>query len=324
MSHGSLVMLRSNEITELLRRSAAEARVELEAEGSAAVRSSCDVVYVLFLEPREGGEPTSLSVFEWLTDAAIKRFSPKPTMSHCELALPPIPDSAGGCVHFATYVGQHAGWQNVSSKDEGIEFYLVRNGSRWRALPVFGPDAVNAVRSACEANVDAPYSLAQYPTSTWLMRGMAWMWGDQPKQSGHCATITARVLKAAGVGGLTHPSAWYSPGSLYHALHAGVGEPLEASERAGWRSVTPEACAEAINTLLLKRMSYNTVRALGDAACIDAIRTLTLQVCAASEQHDAAESCRAQRRLAKALLRWMILREDTAAPVAPSTPVGFP
>ena len=93
---------------------------------------------------------------------------------------------------------------------------------------------------------------------------------------------------------------------------------------AGWRSVTPEACAEAIKTLLLKSMSYNTVRALGDAACIDAIRTLTLQVCAASEQHDAVEACRAQKRLAKALLRWMILREDTTAPVAPSKPEGFP
>jgi len=322
MSHGSVpALLRNDEITALLRRNAAEARYEAtddSATGSAAVRSSCDVAYVLFLEPREGEEPASAAMFERLTDVAIKRFSPTPTISHCELALPPIPDSAGGRVHFATYVGHNANWQNLQNHEEGIDFYLISNGSRWRAVPVFGADAVNAVRAHCEANVDAPYSLAQYPTSTWLMRGMAWMWGDRAKQSGHCATITARVLKASGVGdGLAHPSAWYSPGSLYHALHAGVGEPLEASERAGWRSVAPEACAAAIDTLLLKPMSYDTVRALGDAACIDAVRALTLQVCAASEHQDAAESRRAQKRLGTALLRWMLLREDAEAPVAP-------
>ena len=312
------VLLRNDEITALLRRNAVEATDEPDCGGSAAVRPSCDVAYVLFLEPREDGEPVSAGVFERLTDAAIKRFSPTPAISHCELALPPIPDSAAGHVHFATYVGHHAGWQNLQNHEEGIDFYLISNGSRWRALPVFGPGAVDAMRAACEANVDAPYSLAQYPTSTWLGRGLAWLWDDRPRHSGHCATITARVLKAAGVGAaaLEHPSAWYSPGSLYHALHAAVGEPLEATERAGWRTVEPRACAEAIDTLLLKPMSYDTVRTLGDAACIDAVRALTLQVCAASDQHDPAEARRAQKRLGTALLRWMLLREDGLAAAA--------
>ena len=100
------------------------------------------------------------------------------------------------------------------------------------------------------------------------------------------------------------------------ALHAAVGEPLEATERAGWRTVEPRACAEAIDTLLLKPMSYDTVRTLGDAACIDAVRALTLRVCAASDQHDPAEARRAQKRLGTALLRWMLLREDGLAAAA--------
>jgi hypothetical protein len=309
-------MMRNDEITAVLRRIAVSETDENARGDSAADRASCDVVYVLFLEPRENGEPVSTSIFERLTDAAIKRFSPTPTISHCEIALPPIPDSASGHVNFATYVGHHAGWQNVQSKAEGVDFYLINNGSRWRALPVFGRDITNAVRSACEANVGAPYSLAQYPTSTWLGRGLAWLWDDRPRHGGHCATITARVLKAAGVStaALEHPSAWYSPGSLYHALHATVGGPLEASEHGGLRTVDPQTCAEAIETLLLKPLSYAAVRALGDAACIDAVRTLTAQVCAASERCDPAEGRRAQKRLGTALLRWMLLREDGLAP----------
>ena len=326
------VQFRNDEITALLRRQAAEPTPpDAPAhEGSAAVRSTCDVAYALFLEPREESD-TRASVFEWLTEAVIKRFSPAPVMAHTELLLPPIPDSGGGLTHFATYVGRGgADWQNRhADKEDGIAFYLIANGARWRAVPVFGANAVEAVRVAAQANVGAPYSLGMYPTSAWPMRGMAWMWGDKPMHKGHCATLTARVLKAAGVGSaLELPSAWYSPSSLYTALHETVGAPLEASERSGLTSVEPDECARTIDALLSTQegLSYSTVRTLGDAACIDAVRALTLQVCAAAESRDEAVSRAAQKRLASALLRWVLLRDDgtvgtVAAPPGPSDAV---
>ena len=307
------VLFRNDEITSLLRRQAVEPPGEA-ADGACAVRSSCDVSFVLFLEPRDDGDARpGIGFLEQITDAAIKQFSPSPVLAHAELLLPPIPDSKDGRTHFATYYGHRANWQNRTSqaKEEGVAFYLVENGSRWRALPVFGPNAVEALRASAEANVDSPYSLGMYPTSAWGLRSLAWLWGDKAKHKGHCATLTSRVLKQAGLGAsLEQSSAWYSPGTLYTALYGSVGAPLEASERSGLTSVSPDECTRTIDTLLLKPLSYQTVRALGDASCIDAVRALTLKVCATAEQQDPAASRVAQKQLASALLRWVLLRED--------------
>lgn len=316
MSHGSApVLFRNDEITALLRRQAAEWPESDATSGASGVRSSCDVAFALFLEPRD--EPSAnAGMLERLTDAAIKHFSPSPVLAHCELVLPPIPDSDSGRTHFATYVGHTAGWQNrqAEQKEDGISFYLIENGSRWRALPVFGTNAVAAVREAAEANVDAPYSLGMYPTSAWGLRRLAWLWGDKPKHMGHCATLTSRVLKAAGLGAaLEHSSAWYSPGTLYSALLGAVGAPLEASERHGLTSVNATECKQTIDTLLLQPLSYSTVRTLGDSACIDAVRALTLRVCATAESGSDTEMREAQKELANAVLRWALLREDRVA-----------
>ena len=143
------MQFRSDEITALLRTQDAHQAGDV-TEGSAAFRQSCDVSYVLFLEPREEPDPAWTAI-EWIFDAVIKRFSPPPTLSHCELIAPPIPSSNGGRVHFATYLGRGgADWQNQNNKDEGISFYLIENGSRWRALPVFGPNAAEQVREAAQ------------------------------------------------------------------------------------------------------------------------------------------------------------------------------
>ena len=160
------VNLRNDEITALLRTHEPEPGDEGATEGSAALNKGCDVSYVLFLEPREEPDPT-WTALEWVADAVIKRFSPPPTISHCELVAPPIPSSSGGRVHFATYLSRAgADWQNKDEgKDEGISFYLIDNGSRWRALPVFGPDAAAQVRAAAQNNLHSPYSISMYLTS---------------------------------------------------------------------------------------------------------------------------------------------------------------
>jgi len=318
-------VFRNDEITALLRAKASQGE-DGEFDGSAALKTSCDVSYAIFLEPCEGTD-ASLSTVEWLVDEAIRKFSPSPVLAHCELVTPPIPNSSGGRVHFATYMGRGgADWQNMSSKDDGIAFYLIENGSRWRAVPVFGPNAAQKVREAAQSNLHAPYSLSMYPTSAKPFRTLSALWSDSPGHMGHCATITARVLKAAGIGsGLHHCSAWYSPSSLYNDLVQTVAAPLADGERQTLTSVTPTTCAQTIDTLLHAPMSYATVRNLGDTACIDAVRALTLKVCASAEAGDDVASRIAQKQLGTALLRWVLLREDemqAAAAAAAATGCG--
>lgn len=312
-------VFRNDEITALLRAKAFQGDDEVEG-GSAALKTSCDVSYAIFLEPRESADP-NWGVGEWLADEAIRRFSPDPVLAHCELVAPPIPNSSGGRVHFATYMGRAgADWQNMRSKDDGISFYLIENGSRWRALPIFGPNAAQKVREAAQSNLHSPYSIGMYVTSARPMRALSGMWSDEPGHMGHCATITSRVLKEAGIGtGLHHCSAWYSPSSLYNDLSTSVGSQLAEGERDALTSVTPTKCTQTIETLLHAPMSYATVRELGDTACVDAVRALTLKVCAAAESGDPVASRIAQKQLGTALLRWVLLREDemeTAAAAA--------
>lgn len=303
-------VFRNDEITALLRAKAADP-VNGELEGSSAVKPTCDVSYAIFLEPRDDADP-KWSTVEWLADVAIRKFSPSPVLAHCELVTPPIPDSAGGRVHFATYLGRGgADWQNMRSKEDGISFYLIENGFRWRAVPVFGPNAAQTVRDAAQSNLHAPYSVSMYATSAPPLRNLAWLWKDQAGHMGHCAVITARVLKQAGIGGmLSRPSAWYSPSSLYGDLVAAMSRPIGEDERRQLTSVTPEECERTIETLLRAPMSYATVRALGDAACIDAVRALTLRVLSTANAGDATASRIAQKQLGSALLRWCLLRDD--------------
>lgn len=285
---------------------------------TSSVRRSCDVGYVLFLEPADEDDPR-WSWPEWIADRAIKAFSPTPTMAHVELIVPPIPDSGGGKVHFATYLGAAgANWQNKSdARAEGIEFYLVTNGAKWRCLPVFAPAVADTLRAACDSNLHAPYSIGMYPTSARPLRKLAWMWADDPKHKGHCATITTRVLKEAGAGyALPNSSAWYCPSSLYTALSSTLSSRLDEREREGLGTVEPETCQQTIESLLRGPLSYKSVRDLGDAKCVDAVRALTLRVVSTADNMDenpmAART--AQKELASAVLRWVLLRSDPSCP----------
>lgn len=318
------LMFLSNEITALLRRGAADpaatdrsASDDLSDETTVSSQRTCDVCYVLFLEAGDQDDPT-WGWGEWAIDRAIRIFSPTPTIAHVELLVPPIPDSAGGKVHFATYLGASgANWQNNpdDKTDEGVDYYLVANGVNWRCLPVFASDISNSIRVACDANIHSPYSLSMYPTSAQPLRKLAWIWRDEPKHMGHCATITSRVLKEAGAGyALPHSSAWYSPGSLYHAINASLSTRLDKRERSSLNTVEPEVCSETIEALLRGPLSYQVVRGLGDAKCVDAIRALTMRVVAAAEksEEDPVGARVAQKELASALLRWALLRVDAA------------
>lgn len=302
--------LQSAEIAAVLR--------QQRAKGTAleAVSTQCDVVYVLFLEPHDdtGSEP-AYSV-EAMTEVAIRTFSPRPTLVHCELLVPPIPSSDGGKTSFATYIGRRADWQNRRSGagDDGIGYYLVDNGSRWRAVPVFAHDVARAARANGDANVGAPYSVGRYATSARPLRQFAWLLGDAPGDPGHCATLAARVLKESGASHvLPKASAWYCPSSLYNALSADLPSRLSASEHERMASTNESDCAATVEALTVKSLSVETVRQLGDAKCIDAVRELTLRACSAVGE--AAAKRLVQKQLAQVLLRWTLLREEK--PYAP-------
>lgn len=294
--------LQNSEIAAVLR--------QQRAEGSGVASTTCDVVYAMFLEPHNGvGEPACESAVEMATELVIRTFSPVPTLIHCELLVPPIPSSDGGKTNFATYIGRRADWQNKRGSDDGVGYYLVENGSRWRAVPVFSPDAARATRISADTNVGAPYSVSRYVTSARPMRRFAWMLRDQPGDPGHCATLAARILKGAGVSHvLTKSSAWYCPSSLYNALSADMRVRLSESETERMTSATPHECAATIAALTVQPLSVQTVRSLGDAKCIDAVRTLTMRVCSTS--NDPTTERLVQKQLAQVLLRWTLLREE--------------
>lgn len=299
--------LQSAEIAAVLRQQRAEGS-ELETAST-----HCDVVYALFLEPHDSSENESALSVEAMTEYVIRTFSPKPTLIHCELLVPPIPSSGGGKTSFATYIGRRADWQNKrgAGGDDGIGYYLVENGSRWRAVPVFAHDVARAARASGDANIGAPYSIGRYVTSARPLRRFAWMLGDKAGDPGHCATLAARVLKGSGASHvLPKASAWYCPSTLYNALSADLPSRLSASEHERMAFTNQSDCAATVEALTVKPLSVDTVRQLGDAKCIDAVRALTLRAC--DSAGDATAERLVQKQLAQVLLRWTLLREEQA------------
>ena len=279
----------------------------------------CDVAYVLFLEPMDENDARTSGAMDRFITSAIRAFTPDPTLVHCEVLLPPIPNSSGRRTHFATYMGQEAAWQSRDpATDDGIAFYLIDNATKWRAVPIFGSNAVESLRLACQSNVNAPYSMSRYLTSVPPLRGMARMLSDQPGSTGHCATIVARVLSQAHVGAsLQHASAWYSPGTLYQELWNCLGDTqcLPAmSTKPIQSALLTKTKMSPVEALLDVPVSFEHVRALGESVCTQAIEELTrrvVQARVANGGHGRDEASRvAQKDLARGLLRWTLLRGD--------------
>ena len=137
------------------------------------------------------------------------------------------------------------------------------------------------------------------------------MLGDKAGDPGHCATLAARVLKGSGASHvLPKASAWYCPSTLYNALSADLPSRLSASEHERMASTKQSDCAATVEALTVKPLSVDTVRQLGDAKCIDAVRALTLRAC--NSAGDATAERLVQKQLAQVLLRWTLLREEKA------------
>lgn len=267
-----------------------------------------DAAYLLFLEPPEEEVNRSHTLSQRLLDCAIQTFQPPPTMMHVEILLPPS-QSEEHLLHFATYIGAKSGWQ--LGHKENVGYYLRgENAGRWRAVPVFASDAVVRIRRECELERGVPYSLARYVSSVYPFRALASALSEERRAPAHCATLTARVLKnALGYGAPVPQSAnWYGPASLYSAASAHA-----AAVSAAWPIQTPEPeTAKHVEQLLRSPETPETVAAVGDAGCADAVRSLTMRVCSELQGGDSVSNAVAQRQLAMALLRWTVLRAPQA------------
>ena len=268
-----------------------------------------DIGFVLFLEPSNEDSPYT-SFGEKVMDFVIRSFSQKPTILHTELLMPNLSEehALAKKASFATYLGSHADYQNdQSNESSNVDFYMIKNGMRWRAIPVFQKNVVKSMRQSCDANVGAPYSIAMYPTSSHYFRRLSWIWKDGPKSKGHCATLVARVLRDVGLPAVKHRSAWYSPSSLYACMRDSLSSVSEETIRP-LRPCDAEAADAAVEKVLRGPLSGKHFREVGIEGCASAIRQLTLNVCEGALRNDTFEErVFAEKELANALLRYVLV-----------------
>ena len=267
---------------------------------------TCDVSYLLFLEPAQQTDP-NMSTLESCIDTAIRIFQPVPTMAHCEVLIPPVPQHESVRTQFATYIGKHSGWQ--TDKTDGYNYYLMHNMGRWRAVPVFATNIAQTLRHECDQELGVSYSLARYITSAKPMRFFAWALPDYRRSPAHCATLAARVLRKTVPDTLLHSAAWYGPSSLYLELCEAAKEQATRMGVAG-SPTPPQHTISSIECLLRGQMTRDNIESLGDDNCMDATRALTLRVCSDLVQGDVSAQRISQKQLASALLRWVLLRPE--------------
>lgn len=302
---GVMSSLKTTEISSFLKSRTRQSSVSAPVESP-----SCDVVYAIFLESRAEPDP-AWGAAERLLHNAVKLFQPAPGLAHCELVIPPIPQDEGLRSQFSTYLGAQSAWQNERYENE--RFYLIENANHWRAVPVFSENLAAKVRCECDAELGVKYSLLRYVSALPPFRYLSGLMSDTRRAPAHCATLTARVLKNALVGDDTapvHSSAYYGPTTLYHELNSNAhyrGASIGASSRADMTFETQMV----VEKLLRGVMSHKTVSDVGDEGCMSAVRALTMRVCNTLAKGDATSQKLAQQQLATALLRWVVLRQES-------------
>lgn len=262
-----------------------------------------DLIFVLFLTPVDPAPSWTLG--QRLIDFAIRVFQPAPIMAHVEIFIPPSKDSVHSKCHFATYIGRTANW--CDDDDSKSDFYFREKTNKWRAVPIARAAAGRLVREEASLHCQTSYSILKYPFSAAPLRAFAGIFSDDYLASGHCATITARVLKRA-LRVLVHPSGWYSPSTLLIETSSGAIAKNTHSflvDRLHAKSIIEnENILSAIDTLT--RGSDDAVRSLSHSQCSSAVRQLATGVASRFDTDDEVGACIAQTQLATALLRWSI------------------
>jgi hypothetical protein len=201
-------------------------------------------VYVLGLKPEGRGRHQAPGWRAVLTDYAVRVFQPgSPVFSHVELIMP----HAGKPGLFASYfvANGHGGanWQHPSAEDR--DYYMSENAARWHAVPVrVTVEQAGLIQQAANDCVGAPYSFTRYFFSAYGGRKFAWLLPRGGANPGHCATVTARVLRAGCPSLLDRCEAWYGPSTLLAELHRKLSRGLTGIDVAA--SVAPMASLDDV------------------------------------------------------------------------------
>lgn len=272
---------------------------------SHAHADSESTVFLMCLEPGAKPAPGS-TAFERGINAVVEAMQPSPGILHVELCF--APDGSGNA-NFATYLGNCAGWGKSFGNQRS--FYLGNNASSWRAVPVVARGASERVRQECGHHISTCYSISRYLTSVPPFRALAGLLPDNVGSPAHCATLSARILKRAVPQiELRHPSAWYSPATLFLELDSesarlAAREELAQTTQAVRARVEEEEEADAMHSLL--KGSDDEVAALTTEACSRAVHALATR--AIDEGLDETTRRLVQRQLATALLRSAVVRD---------------
>lgn len=264
-----------------------------QRSASTACDGSENVVYALFLEPHTADvDAPAPSFWNRMLTFAIENMQPSPVMTHVELVVP----RSQSPVHFSTYIGMKSGWRrNVANN---YQYYIVRHANRWRAVPVIADEAEMRVRSVCDKCKGVSYSIFRYITSAFGIRNFACLVPDGLRCDAHCATLTARVIKSAGVAPYMRPSAYYGPASLYKELV----EKIPVSQTSEYTAIQSVEALLDVERIL--RGSDDVVRGMTESECMQSIQILTQAVCTKQNCDDIDARIRSQKDLANAILRW--------------------
>jgi hypothetical protein len=214
---------------------------------------------------------------------------------HTEIVIPLMGSENCDETNFGIFALEESGYRGgLRNADE----FFNETMHRWLAVPVYGDKATTRCHEACNKSVGIEYSYMRYVTA--YFRPLARFVPDNVRSAAHCATLTARVVKASVEGVLLRRPSSYSPTTLYADLLKRLGCMDPKVETMS----QPEV--EAVNCLLHK--ADNFVQELGDEQSILAINALSRKVimCETFGDDDQRES--SQKHLATALLRWSISR----------------
>lgn len=264
-----------------------------------------NVSYVLALEGSSEPNP-KLTVLERLLDGLVKTMQPSPAMTHVELCMAPTHDHRD--MHFATYLGSHAGWGRSMGGQR--QFYLGDNAPNWRAIPIVSQDASNRLRQECEKHVDTPYSLLKYVCALPPVRAVAGLIPDAAKTPAHCAILTARCIRAALTDiELSHPSHWFGPSTLFLELDSERFRSMFHKRLADADPVVRSIAEDEDETSAMHALLHGAdaqIQELSEEACVIALHRFTVR----SLERGLDDVARriTQKQLATALLRYSISR----------------
>lgn len=246
------------------------------------------MAFMLAIEPGKRPPLGTSNVFDSLVEFCVRNFQPAPVMMHVELFVAPRADQPLDRCMFATYYGEKSGW---GEDKRGSKSWYVEGKNTWRAVPL-SVDA-DAIRGACGDETDAPYSLCMYIPSVFPFRFLSGLMRSAPKGWAHCASLTARIIRTAGLN-LNHNAAWYSPSTLW----AELDRPTNTCAYAVGHTWMLNGGCEYAGTLT--RGTDEVVKGMTENQCLLGIAYLGHEVRSSPKDADL------QRNLATGILRYAI------------------